>query len=138
MPAGIDSGGKKTTCTAHCAGQQTKGKQINFCSDCGRNFDEIGGGHCDTCKGVVPVAQQADAPVKLEITSTRDIVLIQDIPCRKWTIDTIDGVKPLLESYVFTRMLAISIDVDIDDSDLIGLDGPNPPKRGDIDATTDC
>jgi len=72
--------------------------------------------------------------MKLEITSTSDIVLIQDIPCRKWTIDTIDGVKPLIESYVFTRMLAIPIDLDIDDSDLLALEGPHPPKCGEIDS----
>ena len=71
--------------------------------------------------------------MKIVMESTCEIVAIQGVPCRKWLIETIDGVKPDMESFVYTRMLAIDPDMIIEDPNVYLLDGPNPPGINEVD-----
>lgn len=70
--------------------------------------------------------------MKIEMQSTRQIVAIQGVPCRKWKVDRVDGIVPVIESHVFTRMLAIDADIEIDDHHVYLLDGPEPPSLSDF------
>jgi len=63
----------------------------------------------------------------LEIESTAEIVAIEGVPCRKWKVRSVDNKIPGIESFVFTRLMLIDQDIEIDDPHIIHLDGPYPP-----------
>ena len=68
----------------------------------------------------------------LEIESTSDIVAIEGIPCRKWKVLKLDGGDPGPDGFIFTRLLLIDQDIEINDPHIMVLDGPNPPHAADI------
>lgn len=69
--------------------------------------------------------------------STCEIVAIHGVPCRRWTIETINGIQPDMESYVYTRLLEIDPDFDATDENVYLLDGPNPPSLSDFPRVPD-
>lgn len=68
----------------------------------------------------------------LEVESTADIVSIEGIPCRKWKVLTLNGGDAGRDGFVFTRLLLIDQDIEINDPHIMVLDGPNPPHAADI------
>jgi hypothetical protein len=70
--------------------------------------------------------------MKITMESTCEIVSVHGVPCRTWAIETIDGVKPEMESFVYTRMLAIDPDIVVDDPNVYLLDGANPPSADEV------
>jgi hypothetical protein len=72
--------------------------------------------------------------VKLEIESTAEIVAIDGVPCRKWSILRIDGTPDLSGAAVFTRLLMLPKSLEINDPTITNLDGPYPPTQSDLPA----
>ena len=70
--------------------------------------------------------------MKITMQSTCEIVTVHGVPCRTWIIETINDVKPEMESFVYTRMLAIDPDIVVDDPNVYLLDGPNPPSADEV------
>ena len=75
-----------------------------------------------------------DVTVKLEIESTDEIVAIDRVPCRKWSVLCIDGTPDLSGAAVFTRLLMLPKSLEINDPTIMNLDGPYPPKQSDLPA----
>jgi hypothetical protein len=67
--------------------------------------------------------------MKMEIESTPEIVAIEDVPCRKWNVTSINGKHPASEAHIFTRLLLLPKTLMIEDPDIIVLNGPNPPGQ---------
>jgi hypothetical protein len=70
--------------------------------------------------------------MKLEIESTAEIVAIDGVPCRKWSVLRIDGAPIPSGSAVFTRLLMLPKSLEINDPTIMTLDGPYPPKQSDL------
>lgn len=70
--------------------------------------------------------------MKLEIESTAEIVAIDGVPLRKWSVLSIDGTPDLSGSAVFTRLLLFPKSLEINDPTIMNLDGPYPPKQSDL------
>ena len=78
---------------------------------------------------MIPLLVLKECCMKLEIESSSEIVAIENVPCRKWNITSINGQPPESEAHIYTRLLMLPKTLMIEDEHIMSLTGPYPPTQ---------